>query len=223
MAHRGSVKQVLESQMKKFSLFILVIALAAMDSSAFAQRRINQGQRKPRIFNPQPGQRPLPRIRKNQPPFGPGQKAKAQQMLMQTIGLTENQRMRMAEIRRNNEDNVISSERRFRQARNALDRTIMSEEYDERLINQRIEEFVAAQSEATRQRARVRAQLRSVLTTEQILRFREVEREWAQRQRELKEQKQQEREEKDRDDEQALFGSEHMEEEDFVTWLLFGV
>ncbi len=209
--------------MRKFSLFIIVIALAATDSSAFAQRRVNQGQRNPRIFNPQRNQRPFPGPRKNQPPFGPGQKVKAQQMLMQAIGLTETQRVRMAEIRRSNEDDVISSERRFRQARNALDRTIMSEEYDEKLINQRIEEFVAAQSEATRQRARVRAQLRSVLTTEQILRFRELEREWMQRQRELKEQKQQEREEKNRDEQQALFGGPDVEEADFVTWLLFGV
>lgn len=209
--------------MRKFSLFILLIALAATDSSAFAQRRINQGQRKPRIFNPQPGQRPFPGPRKNQPPFGPGQKAKAQQMLMQAIGLTEGQRVRMAEIRRSNEDNVISSERRFRQTRNALDRTIMSEEYDEKLINQRIEEFVAAQSEATRQRARVRAQLRSVLTPEQILRFRELEREWMQKQREVKDQKQQEREKKDKDEEQALLDDKDVEEEDFVTWLLFGV
>ncbi|HEY7547537.1 MAG TPA: Spy/CpxP family protein refolding chaperone [Blastocatellia bacterium] len=212
--------------MKKFSLFILLIALAAT-ASAFAQRRINQGQRNPRIFNPQRDQRPFPR--KNQPPFGPGQKAKAQQMLMQAIGLTDSQRMRMAEIRRSNEDNVLSAERRFRQARNALDRTIMSEEYDEKLINQRIEEFVAAQSEATRQRARVRAQLRSVLTTEQIVRFRELEREWMQKQRELREQRQQDRQQKgqdqkDKDDEQALLGPGlEVEEEDFVTWLLFGV
>jgi Spy/CpxP family protein refolding chaperone len=204
--------------MKKVSLLILLIALVAA-GSAFGQRRVNQGQRNPRIFNPQPRQRPFPGPRKNQPPFGPGQKAKAQQMLMQAIGLTDNQRLRMAEIRRVNEDDVISAERRFRQARNALDRTIMSEEYDERLINQRIEEFVAAQAEATRQRARVRAQLRSVLTTEQIIRFRELEREWMQRQRELKEQKQ----EKDRDGEQALFEGPEVEEEDFVTWLLFGV
>ncbi|MEW6211013.1 MAG: Spy/CpxP family protein refolding chaperone [Acidobacteriota bacterium] len=204
--------------MKKFSLFILLIALVAT-ASAFGQRRVNQGQRNPRVFNPQPDQRPFPGPRK-QPPLGPGQRAKAQQMLMQAIGLTNNQRLRMAEIRRSNEDDVISAERRFRQARNALDRTIMSEEYDERLINQRIEEFVAAQAEATRQRARVRAQLRSVLTTEQIIRFRELEREWIQRQRELKEQQQ---EQKDRDEEQAVFGGPEFEEKDFVTWLLFGV
>jgi Spy/CpxP family protein refolding chaperone len=205
--------------MKKFFLFSLVLAVTLAGAAALAQRRINQGQIPPNPRGRQ--QRPFPGPRKNLPP--PGQKEKIQRQLMEAIGLTSDQRFRMADIRRNNEDGVISAGRRFRQARSALDRAIMSEEYDEQIINRRIDELAAAQAELVKQHSRVRAQMRSVLTTEQVQRLRELEREWIERKRQQKDREMKDLDQKDKElSGELLFDSAPEVEEDFIAWLLFG-
>ncbi|MFY9572072.1 MAG: hypothetical protein WAV20_11790, partial [Blastocatellia bacterium] len=93
-------------------------------------RRINrfpQGRRgvnRPPFGLPQPG--------RNRPP-NPNQarKQQMQQRLLQAIGLSSEQRMRMQDIRRSHEDEIIAAGRRIRLARQALDRAIMNETYSE--------------------------------------------------------------------------------------------
>ena len=169
--------------------FALVIAaaLSGDQTSAFSQFRAQR----PRQEGGRPGKinRRLDRI--NRPPLtdpqtdrpaqrrpgiGPEQKRRMQQQLMHAIGLTDEQRMRMADIRRSHEDAIISAGRRLRQARQALDRTIMSEQYDEALIRRRAEELAEAQADMIRLRARVRSEVRSVLTSDQVVKFNELER-----------------------------------------------
>ena len=115
--------------MKKLlaATFLLAIALVmtSLDVSAQGQGRRNNrlpgGQRginRPPFGVPQPG--------RNRP-LNPNQlKRQLQQRVMQAIGISPEQRMRMQEIRRNHDDEVISAGRRLRQARQALDRAIMS-------------------------------------------------------------------------------------------------
>src|SRR5438128_6113997 len=100
-----------------------------------------------------------------------------QQRLMQAVGLTPEQRMRMQEIRRGHEDEVTAAGRRVRLARQALDRAIMSEPYNEAEVNRAIESLATAQADKARIDARVRAQVRAVLTPEQIRRFNQLQRE----------------------------------------------
>jgi protein CpxP len=160
--------------------FALVIAVALFgdQTSAFSQFRAQR----PRQEGGRPGKvnRRLDRI--NRPPLGdtqpgrPAQKRRLQQQLMQAIGLTDDQRTRMADIRRSHEDALISAGRRLRQARQALDRTIMSEQFDEALIRRRTEELAGAQADMIRLRARIRAEVRSVLTSDQVNKFNELER-----------------------------------------------
>jgi Spy/CpxP family protein refolding chaperone len=166
---------------------VIMIALFGDQTSAFSQARFPKprqgggrtGKLKPRfdranrppLADPQldrPGQR-LPGPRQEQ-------KRRLQQQLMQAIGLTDDQRARMADIRRSHEDALISAGRRLRQARQALDRTIMNEQYDETLIRQRTDELTEAQGNMVRLQARVRAEVRSVLTSEQVAKFNELER-----------------------------------------------
>jgi Spy/CpxP family protein refolding chaperone len=99
------------------------------------------------------------------------------QQLMEAIGLRPEQRMRMQEIRRSREDEVIASGRRIRQARQALDRAIMSEPYNEAEVRRATEALAAAQADKIRIDASVRAQVRGVLTPEQIRRFHQLDRE----------------------------------------------
>ncbi|HJQ71609.1 MAG TPA: Spy/CpxP family protein refolding chaperone [Blastocatellia bacterium] len=144
-------------------------------------RRLDRVNRPP-LPDPQPD-RPAQR----RPGLGPEQKRRLQQQLMQAIGLTDDQRTRMADIRRSHEDALISAGRRLRQARQALDRAIMNEQYDEALIHQRADELAAAQADMIRLQTRVRAQVRSVLTSEQVTKFNELERRLRRQMREQRE------------------------------------
>jgi Spy/CpxP family protein refolding chaperone len=103
---------------------------------------------------------------------------------MQAIGLSPDQRMRMQEIRRSHEDEVISAGRRLRQARQALDRAIMSEPYNEAEVRRATEALANAQGEKIRLDSRVRAQVRGVLTPDQVVRFHQLQREMRREMRE---------------------------------------
>jgi Spy/CpxP family protein refolding chaperone len=198
--------------MKKFSLtnslLALVIALLSADT-AWAQRetRANRpadsdgliGQRRleSQIRRPQ-GRRPRrpsilnPQLRGRGKARQPN-KMEQRQRLMEAIGLNNQQRLRMEDIRRNHEDEAITIGRRIRQARNALDRAIMDPDYDEALIRRRAEDLAAARADQIRFQARVRAAFRSVLTPDQVTRLRELEREANRlnRERKLREQREQ--------------------------------
>jgi Spy/CpxP family protein refolding chaperone len=103
---------------------------------------------------------------------------------MQAIGLSNDQRMRMQEIRRSHEDEVISAGRRLRQARQALDRAIMSEPYNEVEVRRATEDLATAQAEKIRLDSRVRAQVRGVLTPDQVVKFHQLQREMRREMRE---------------------------------------
>jgi hypothetical protein len=96
---------------------------------------------------------------------------------MRTIGLTPDQRFKLQEIRRDREDEIIAAGRRLRQARQRLEGEIWAERYDEERVKQAIEEVAAAQANKVRVDAYVRAQQRSVLTQDQVLRLLELQRE----------------------------------------------
>jgi len=183
--------------MKKVSLIFLWLtigfAVSAVDVSAQVKggRGVNkppkiekiEAKGRPNKDRPQAAQSKV-----NQPPvdrqlrnrqLNPQQlkKQELQRRVMQAIGLTPEQRFRMQEIRRGHEDEVIAAGRRARQARLALDRAIMSEPYSEAEVNRAIETLAAAQADKARIDARVRAQVRAVLTPEQIRRFNQLQRE----------------------------------------------
>jgi hypothetical protein len=59
----------------------------------------------------------------------------------------------------------------------------MSEPYNEMIANRAIEEFASAQAEKIKLEARVRAELRGVLTSDQVMRYHEIERQLRQQRR----------------------------------------
>jgi Spy/CpxP family protein refolding chaperone len=177
--------------MKKLSiapfLVAIAISLTITATGVLAQRRINpnrvqRGMNRGPLGDPQSGRQPNP----NQ-----ARKRELQRRLMQAIGLTPEQHQRMQEIRRSHEDEAITAGRRLRQARQALDRAIMSEPYDEAAVRQSTEELAAAQADRIRLESRIRAQVRGVLTPDQVIRFHQLER---QIRREMREQREQEKE-----------------------------
>jgi Spy/CpxP family protein refolding chaperone len=81
----------------------------------------------------------------------------------------------LADIRRNLDDEQIKIGRDIRQARNALDRAIMSPNYNEALVRRYTEELANAHAEQVRFQSRLRVQLRNVLTSDQVIRLRQLE------------------------------------------------
>ena len=173
-------------------LILILFTLIIVGAAAFAQRPPNVG----RPGRPQgqfpAGQRGLGRGPLGNPQLGrprgqlrsPEGRRRMQQQLMQAIGITNEQRSRMDTIRRSHEDEVISAGRRLREARRAFDRVIMNEQYDEASINRHADELAAAQADMIRLQARIRGQVRSVLSPEQVMRFNELERRLRRQQRE---------------------------------------
>lgn len=173
-------------------LFWLMLAIGV--SSAVAQRVAAQtGGRVSRVLGQQGNRIPNQRNQRklNRPPFGnprlgrrsgaqprnQEQKRLLQQRLMRAIGLTPQQHARMQEIRLGHDDEVIAAGRRLRQARRSLDTAIMSERYDEATVRRATDELAAAQSDKIRLDAKIRAEVRSVLTPDQVTRFHQLERE----------------------------------------------
>jgi Spy/CpxP family protein refolding chaperone len=187
--------------MSRIILVWLVLAIGV--PSAFAQRVAPQGGRRVgslpvQQVNRFPNQRKLNRPRPGNPRLGrrPGalprnleQKRLLQQRLMQAIGLTPEQHARMKEIRRGHDDEVIAAGRRLRQARRSLDLAIMSERYDESTVRRATDELAAAQADKIRLESKIRAEVRGVMTPDQVTRFHQLERQMRQemRQRNLEE------------------------------------
>jgi Spy/CpxP family protein refolding chaperone len=160
----------------------LTVALAAavvigtIDVSTQAQIRPDRipggkrGLKRPPFGIPQPGRnRPgNPKALRRQ---------ELQQRVMQAIGLSPTQRMRIQEIRRSHDDDLIAAGRRIRLARQALDRAIMNESYNESEVRRATEALAAAQGDKIRLDSNVRAQVRGVLTADQVQRFHQLQRE----------------------------------------------
>lgn len=193
--HSGNSSGISDADMRKLQTlsFSFAIALVIASVAVSTQGQIRRNNRLP------VGQRGV-----NRPPFGvpqagrnrplnPNQlrKQQLQQRVMQAIGLTPAQRMRIQEIRRSHDDDVISAGRRLRQARQALDRAIMNETYSESEVRRATEALAAAQADKIRLDASVRAQVRGVLTSDQVQRFHQLQREMR---RDMKEQQERDQE-----------------------------
>jgi Spy/CpxP family protein refolding chaperone len=158
-------------------LFAMGLTIASVELTSEGQiRRPNRlpggqrGLKRPPFGFPEPGRnRPLnPKVLKKQ---------QLAQRVMQAIGLSPAQRLRIQEIRRSHDDDVIAAGRRIRQARQALDRAIMNESYNEAEVRRATEALAAAQADKIRLDSNVRAQVRGVLTSDQVQRFHQLQRE----------------------------------------------
>jgi Spy/CpxP family protein refolding chaperone len=168
--------------------FLLAIAILMTSLDLTAQGQVRRNNRLPggqRGIN-----RPLGDLQQGRNrPLNPNQIKKQQlrQRIMQAIGISPEQRIRMQEIRRTHDDEIIGAGRRLRQARQALDRAIMSEQFNEAEVRRATEALTAAQADKIRLDASVRAQVRGVLTADQVQRFHQLQREMR---REMREQQQ---------------------------------
>lgn len=90
------------------------------------------------------------------------------------LRLTPDQRQRVRMILEENKTERQSINRRVREANVALDQALDAEPTDENLIEQRINEFAAAQAAQTRMRIHTELKIRRELTSEQLVTLRQL-------------------------------------------------
>lgn len=116
-------------------------------------------------------------------PLNPQQR-EIRRQLIESLGLTPEQRFKIADIHKAHEDEAITIGRRLRQARKNLDLALWNENYNESLVKQYSEELAQAQADQIRLQSRVNAEIRNSINPEQIRRFRLKERELEMQRRE---------------------------------------
>ncbi len=94
--------------------------------------------------------------------------------IKEILGLTPEQVMRIRKSNRQSRLKMRNAQTRFREAKDELDNLIYSDSIDEETLQVKLREVVQAQGEITRIRARSELAVRSVLTPEQLVKFREL-------------------------------------------------
>ena len=157
-----------------------------------AQRRAEAQQDRTRADQPKspavqvPQQnRPALDQQRSQPVAGqPGGPARALQdrqnqikaHILERVGLSQDQRDRMARIGSAHDEEIVAAGRRIRQAQRGVDEAIMNQ-FNQAEVNRRIEDLAQATADRVRVQQRMRSEMFRVLTPEQVIKFNEVQRE----------------------------------------------
>ena len=100
-------------------------------------------------------------------------------ILRRELQLTPEQMVRIRQINGDSRRNMVAAQQRFQLARRDLDRTIYADDLVEEELQQRVRNVVEAQAEVTKIRAMSEVAVRTVLTPEQLVRFRELRQRFA--------------------------------------------
>lgn len=106
--------------------------------------------------------------------------------LLQSLNLTVNQMQQIRNINLETREDARQAFQQQRMARRALDAAIYADVPDQTSIDQRLREFNEAQAKASKLRVAIELRIRQVLTTEQLVRFRELRQTAEQKSRERK-------------------------------------
>lgn len=99
--------------------------------------------------------------------------------LLATLGLAPDQIEQIKQINRERRPQVQEAVRRLREANRALDAAVYSDVVNESEFQTRLTEFQAAQTEVARLRFQSELAIRKILTPDQLVRFRELRRKFA--------------------------------------------
>lgn len=118
-----------------------------------------------------------PPIDAPKPPFD----AQRRPNLLQELGLTQEQRQQIRRLNAEKQPMMREAQMRLRQANRNLDQAIYADNVDETEIQTRLKEAQLAQAEVTKIRALTELAVRKILTPEQLVKFREVRRQFTER------------------------------------------
>jgi Spy/CpxP family protein refolding chaperone len=113
--------------------------------------------------------------------------------LLQQLGLTPDQMREVRQLNQQRKPLVDEAQRRFREANQALDAAIYADNVDENEVKARLSELQQAQAEIARIRFTNELAIRRILSPEQLGRFRELRRQFAEATRNAIKERRQER------------------------------
>ena len=151
-------------------LLLLIVAVVAMSLSAL-------GQTGPPPDDQPPGDRPDER-RPN---------------LLAELGLSQEQVQQIRKMNQERRPLVQRAQRRLREANRDLDMAIYADNFSEADFQARLKEFQAAQAEMAQLRFEGEMSVRKVLTSDQLVKFRQLRAEFAPRRRDIQNRRDQRR------------------------------
>jgi Spy/CpxP family protein refolding chaperone len=157
---------------------IIGVALALLSLGAQAART--------RAQSASPAATPAPQTEQQQQQ--PSQTNADQLELIRSLNLTDEQRVQIAQIRRETEEQARQVNQRLRRARRALEEALYTQNADESLIQARTREVADAEAARVKMRSDAELKIRRVLTPEQLGTFRELRRQAQLRQRQQRQQ-----------------------------------
>lgn len=146
-----------------FALILTVILSGVVASTAQAQLPAANG------ATPQ-----MPPQNNNQPPAKPVN-------LLQLLNLTADQLQQIRFVNQETRESVRAANTRLREARRALDAAIYADSPNQAEVEQFASQLGQAQTEAIKIRAAVEFRIRQILTNEQLIRFRDLRRQFEQK------------------------------------------
>jgi Spy/CpxP family protein refolding chaperone len=149
------------------SLFVLFSALI-LSAAVVARAQTQQTSQDRAFLQPPPSQN------SNHQPGKPAS-------LLQLLNLTPEQLQQIRAVNQETRENVRAANMKLRQARRALDGAIYADAPNQSQVEQLARALGDAQTVATKVRAEVEFRIRQILTSEQLVRFRDLRRQFEQK------------------------------------------
>ncbi|MBA2621431.1 MAG: hypothetical protein H0U87_09545 [Acidobacteria bacterium] len=162
--------------MKKFNLYNLIFA-ATLSIFAFSNAKAQHQNNQTSAPNAAESKQNNPKIRR--------------QKILAQLGLSGEQIQQIRRINADRKPLLRAAQERLRAANRNLDQAVYADTGSEAEMQSRIRETQAAQAEVIKIRATTEAEVRRVLTNEQLGRFREIRRQFVEQADERREQRQQ--------------------------------
>ena len=154
-------------QSSHFYLFLAVVTLLFCITAANAQRTPPPDGAKQDFVPPAEQQRPN---------------------LLGELGLSPEQTQQLRRMNIERKPRIEAANRRLREANRNLDQVIYGDSVDDGEFQIRLKEFQAAQAEVARIRFESELNVRRILTPDQLVKFRDIRRQFAETRREMKQQ-----------------------------------
>jgi Spy/CpxP family protein refolding chaperone len=132
------------------------------------------------------GQNPRPEDIRQGERFQPGQPAEQRPNLLQELGLSPEQVQAVRRINQQRKPVEQAARQRFQEAQRALNFAIYGDNVDDANMQAKLSEFQAAQAELARIKFTNELAVRKVLTPDQLVKFRELRRRFAEARETLK-------------------------------------
>ena len=150
------------------SLFVCAVAIALLAANAGKAQ------------TPQPTTQPAGASQQTPPPNN-NQTPPKPVNLLQLLNLTPDQLQQIRAVNQEMRENVRAANIKLRDARRALDAAIYADVPNQGVVDDRARELGEAQTAAIKVRAEVEFRIRQILTPDQLLRFRDLRRQFEQK------------------------------------------